>query len=160
MTAKPREPQPRSAAAVGCGTEIEYLSFFVDGQMFGLPLLSVQDVLDARTLTPIPLAPPEVAGALNLRGRIITAINTRRRLGLGGAAVEGRRMSVVVEHEGELYNLIVDRVGDVLHLSVEDCEENPATLDPMWRDLSTGIYRLENNLLVVLDVNKLLTFTT
>ncbi|TVR83775.1 MAG: chemotaxis protein CheW [Rhodospirillales bacterium] len=158
MTPQTQTSDVQCDAGFGGAAEIEYLSFFVDGQMFGLPLLSVQDVLDARTLTRIPLAPPEVAGALNLRGRIITAINTRRRLGMGDADPEGRRMSIVVEHEGELYNLIVDGVGDVLRLTSDMCEDNPATLDPMWRDLSGGIYRLETNLLVVLDVSKLLTF--
>lgn len=138
--------------------ELEFLSFFVDDQLFGLPLLRVQDVLDTRPLTRIPLAPLEVAGALNLRGRIITAIDARRRLNLRPRTGEGSHMSVVVEHEAELYNLIVDKVGDVLRLSDADFEQNPATLDTIWREFSTGVYRLDGDLMIVLDVPKLLAF--
>ena len=64
-------------------------------------------------------------------------------------------MSVVVEHEQELYSLIIDSVGDVLTLQNDNFQPNPATLDPLWRDISAGIYRLEGTLLVVLDVSKL-----
>jgi purine-binding chemotaxis protein CheW len=67
-------------------------------------------------------------------------------------------MSIVVDHRGELYSLMVDNVGEVLSLSSEDYESNPATLDIRWRDLSNGIYRLNNTLLVVLDVARLLNF--
>lgn len=147
-----------SSTDVTAGDDSDFLTFYVDGQLFGLPVLTVQDVLDARSLTRIPLAPAEVAGALNLRGRIITAIDVRRRLDLAAREDDKRTMSVVTEHEGELYNLIVDSVGDVLRLSDDDFEQNPATLDPVWRDFSQGIYRLQGALLVVLDVNKLLAF--
>lgn len=150
--------ETRWSGSSAAGNEQEFLSFFVDDQLFGLPLLRVQDVLDTRPLTRIPLAPPEVAGALNLRGRIITAIDARRRLNLRPQEGEGHHMSVVVEHETELYNLIVDKVGDVLRLSDADFEDNPATLDSMWREFSTGVYRLEGNLMIVLDVAKLLSF--
>ena len=69
-------------------------------------------------------------------------------------------MSVVVDHGGELYSLIVDSVGEVLSLPGSAFEPNPATLDPQWRDVATGIYRLDGALLVVLDVSRLLTFAS
>ena len=69
-------------------------------------------------------------------------------------------MSIVVDHNGELYSLMVDSVGEVLSVSDRDFERNPATLDPLWRDISVGIYRLDENLLVVLDVSRLLDFST
>ena len=141
---------------VAAGDDSDFLTFYVDGQLFGLPVLTVQDVLDARSLTRIPLAPPEVAGALNLRGRIITGIDVRRRLGLDVRDDGSRTMSIVAEHDCELYNLIVDSVGDVLRLTDDCFESNPATLDPKWREFSQGIYRLKGELLVVLDVDRLL----
>jgi purine-binding chemotaxis protein CheW len=118
----------------------------------------VQDVLGHQRITRIPLAPPEVAGSLNLRGRIVTAIDVRLRLGLPARSADKPGMSIVVDHRGELYSLMVDNVGEVLSLSSEDYESNPATLDIRWRDLSNGIYRLNNTLLVVLDVARLLNF--
>lgn len=136
---------------------IEYLTITIGDQMFGIPVLQVEDVLGEQNVTNIPLAPPEVAGSLNLRGRIVTAINVRRRLGLPDYENKNKAMSVVVEHENELYSLIIDEVGDVLALTDETYENNPATLNPTWREISAGIYRLEDKLLIIIDVPKLLS---
>ncbi|MBI2239239.1 MAG: chemotaxis protein CheW [Magnetospirillum gryphiswaldense] len=146
------------------GTELaaaetqDYVTMFIDGQMFGIAVLTVQDVLGPQKITRIPLAPREVAGSLNLRGRIVTAIDVRLRLGLKRPQDGNKGMSVVVEQSGELYSLMVDQVGEVLSLPVAKFERNPPTLDPMWREFSAGIYRLDDKLLVVLDVAKLLDF--
>lgn len=146
------------------GTELaapetqDYVTMFIDGQMFGIQVLTVQDVLGPQKITRIPLAPREVAGSLNLRGRIVTAVDVRLRLGLRNAAEDNKGMSVVVDQNGELYSLMVDQVGEVLTLPSAKFERNPPTLDPMWREFSAGIYRLEDKLLVVLDVAKLLDF--
>lgn len=137
----------------------DYVTMFIDRQMFGVPVLTVQDVLGPQRITRIPLAPPEVAGSLNLRGRIVTAIDVRPRLGLAKRSTTEKGMSVVVEFGGELYSLNVDSVGEVLSLPAAAFERNPPTLDPLWREYSAGIYRLENKLLVVLDVARLLDFT-
>ncbi len=134
----------------------EFVTITIKDQWFGIPVLTVQDVLDTQTITRIPLAPSEVAGALNLRGRIVTAIDVRRRLGLPDREAEADSMSIVVDHGGELYSLIVDSVGEVLGLSSADFERNPSTLDPTWRDVSAGVYQLEGKLLLVLDVEQLL----
>jgi len=134
----------------------EFLTFTIDQQTFGLPLEVVDDVLDMRPLTPVPLAPPEVAGSLNLRGRIITAVDVRRRLGLPAMSPGKPHMSIVTESDGELFNLIVDAVGEVIAASDDRFEENPVTLNEHWRTFSAGIYRLESKLLVVLKVEPLL----
>ena len=133
----------------------EYVTMTVVDQLFGIPVLTVQDVLGPQRITRIPLSPPEIAGALNLRGRIVTAIDVRRRLGLPPRTNEAS-MSVVVDHKGELYSLIVDAVGEVMSLPADAYERNPATLDPRWREVSGGIYRLKGKLLVVLEVPRLL----
>ncbi|MBI1301130.1 MAG: chemotaxis protein CheW [Alphaproteobacteria bacterium] len=133
----------------------DFLTVFIADQVFGIPVLQVQDVLREQKVTKIPLAPPEVAGSLNLRGRIVTAIDVRKRLGLEKSE-NTNSMSVVVEHNHELFSLIIDRVGDVLSLKNSAFEKNPGTLDPVWRDISTGIYQLQDSLLVVMDVSKLL----
>jgi purine-binding chemotaxis protein CheW len=136
----------------------DFVTMTIAEQLFGIPVLQVQDVLGHQRITRIPLAPPEVAGSLNLRGRIVTAIDVRLRLGLPARSADKPGMSIVVDHRGKLYSLMVDNVGEVLSLSSEDYESNPATLDIRWRDLSNGIYRLNNTLLVVLDVARLLNF--
>ena len=136
----------------------EYVTVTIANQMFGIPVLQVHDVLGSINLTTIPLAPPEVAGALNLRGRIVTCIDVRKRLGLPARDDSGQRMSVVVEHHGEPCALLIDTVGEVLNLKSEQLEMNPATLDPRWREVSSGIYRTQDNLLVILQIERLLDF--
>ncbi|MDJ0948527.1 MAG: chemotaxis protein CheW [Alphaproteobacteria bacterium] len=134
----------------------EFVTITIGEQWFGVPVLTVQDVLVAQKITSIPLAPPEVAGALNLRGRIVTAIDVRQRLRLPQRDPDQHSMSVVVDHGGELYSLIVDSVGEVLGLNKADFERNPSTLDAVWREVSAGVYQLEGKLLLILDVERLL----
>lgn len=134
----------------------EFLTVKIDGQMFGIPILQVQDVLGEIRVTRIPLAPPQVSGSLNLRGRIVTAIDVRKCLGLPPLENVEKRMSVVVSYDDELYSLIIDDVGDVLTLQDRDFEQNPATLDLVWKSVSLGVYRLDGQILVILDVPKLL----
>lgn len=129
-------------------------------QLFGIPVLTVQDVLGPQRITRIPLSPPEVAGSLNLRGRIVTAIDVRKRLGLRDKEDDEPGMSIVVDEGGELYSLMVDQVGEVLSVPKKAFEQNPATLDPRWREFSDGIFRLDKKLLVILDVTRLLDFTS
>jgi purine-binding chemotaxis protein CheW len=128
----------------------------VAGQRCGIPALAVRDVLGEQAITRIPLAPPEVAGSLNLRGRIVTAIDLRRRLHLPPAPPGTPRMSVVTEQGGELYALLVDEVAEVMTLASDTFEPTPPTLPPEWAAHSAGIYRLPAGLVVVLDVARLL----
>ena len=134
----------------------EFLIIHIGSQKFGVPVLQIQDVLGPQSITPIPLAPRGVAGALNLRGRIVTTIDVRESLNLKDISETSRNMSVVVEHDQELYSLVIDNVGDVLDLDDSLYENNPPTLEPGLKDVSSGIYRLENELLIILDVSKLL----
>ena len=105
-----------------------------------------------------PLAPPEVAGALNLRGRIVTAIDVRKRLGLPEREEDENSMSIVVEHQGEPYSLLIDSVGEVLSLDLNELQPTPVTLNSCWKEISGGVYRLENKLLVLMQIEQLLNF--
>jgi purine-binding chemotaxis protein CheW len=151
--------QSESAKVESAADRRDFVSVTIGDQLFGIPVLQVRDVLGAQRITRIPLAPAEVAGSLNLRGRIVTAIDVRIRLGLGPRPEGRQAMSVVIDHRGELYSLLVDGVGEVLSLAAGDAERNPATLDALWREVSAGIYRLDGALLVVLDVARVLDFS-
>lgn len=140
------------------GQTREFVTIMLGNQLCGIDVLKVQDVLGPQKITPVPLAPPEVSGLLNLRGRIVTAIDLRRRLGLGDREGDDKGMSVVVEHKGEMYSLSVDSVGEVLRLPVDSFERSPATLDAHWRRFSEGVYRLKEGLLVVLNDDGLLDY--
>lgn len=134
----------------------EFVTVTIADQLFGIPVLMVQDVLGPQRLTSVPLSPSEVAGVLNLRGRIVTAIDVRARLGLPAMEEGGAGMNVVVDHDGELYSLTVDAVGEVMALPKDTFEGNPSTLDPAWRAVSRGVYRLEGSLLIDVDVDRLI----
>ena len=141
------------------GEELEdFVTFTIGNQLFGIPVLRVQDILTLDQIAPIPLAPKEVRGSINLRGRIVTVIDVRVRLSLPRRenAGNGKNMGVTVEQDNDLYTLLVDQIGDVIGLSPTLYEKNPGTLDPKWRDFSNGVYRLEKQLLVVLDIDRLL----
>ncbi len=150
-------PQGTSERAAETGGEAHtFVTLTLADQLCGVPVLAVRDILAEQTITRIPLAPPEIAGSLNLRGRIVTAIDLRRRLNLPPAPAGLARMSVVAEQGGELYALLVDQVSEVLRLPAAACEANPPTLAPDWAAYSAAIYRLQGRLLVVLDVAQLL----
>ena len=134
----------------------EYVTAMIGGQLFGLPILRVQDVFIPERLTRVPLAPPEVAGVLNLRGRIVTLIDMRRSLGLEARKNEGQPMAIGVERAGESYGLLIDSVGEVLKLDDAAREANPVNLDPRLARVSAGIHRLEGQLLIVVDVDRVL----
>jgi purine-binding chemotaxis protein CheW len=133
-----------------------YVTLMLGDQLCGVPVLVVRDVLAGQSIARIPLAPPEVAGNLNLRGRIVTAIDLRQRLRLPPRAADAKPMSVVTEQGSELYALLVDQVSEVVSLRLADMESNPPTLPPIWSEHSLGIYRVSERLMVVLDVTRLL----
>jgi purine-binding chemotaxis protein CheW len=133
-----------------------YVTAMIDGQLFGLPIVRVQDVFIPERLTRVPLAPPEIAGVLNLRGRIVTLIDLRRRFGLGEHKEGGDVMAIGVESCGESYGLLIDRVGEVVELDGVAREPNPVNLDQRLAQMSSGIHRLDDQLLIVVDVDRVL----
>jgi purine-binding chemotaxis protein CheW len=134
----------------------EYVTAMIGGQLFGLPILRVQDVFFPERLTRVPLAPAEIAGVLNLRGRIVTLIDMRRCLGLERREDSAPPMAIGVELGFESYGLLIDSVGEVLKLDDDAREPNPINLDPRLARVCVGIYRLEGQLLMVVDVDRVL----
>ena len=138
------------------GLVAEYVTAVIGGQLFGLPISRVQDVFMPERTTRVPLASHEIAGVLNLRGRIVTVIDMRARLGLPKAEDGKMPMAVGVDLRGESYGLMIDQIGEVLRLPEEGKEENPVNLDPRMTKLAGGVHRLDGQLMVVLDVDRVL----
>ena len=147
--------QDNSAGAV-----TEYVTIMIGEQLFGLPISRVQDVFMPERLTRVPLASREVAGVLNLRGRIVTAIDMRARLGLPDAASDRPAMAVGVDLRGESYGLLIDSIGEVLKLADDSREVNPVNLDQRMTKMAAGVHRLDGQLMVVLDVDRVLEISS
>jgi purine-binding chemotaxis protein CheW len=139
----------------------DYVTLTLGEQMFGLPINRVHDVFNASQITHVPLAPREIVGLLNLRGRVVTALSLRARLGmpdLDRSQADVAEMAIGIEHGGEAYALMVDRIGEVLHLEADTFEPTPIHLDAAWVALARGVHRLADRLLVILDVDAVLDF--
>jgi purine-binding chemotaxis protein CheW len=134
----------------------EFVTFTVAGQTFGLPISRVQDVFKPSRITRVPLAGAEIAGVLNLRGRIVTAIDMRQRIEADRRENGATAMAIGIEAKGESFGLLVDAVGEVLNLADVEREPNPINLGGNLAALADGVYRLEGQLLVVLDVDRVL----
>jgi purine-binding chemotaxis protein CheW len=141
-------------------TEVEFVTAWIAGQLFGIPIARVHDVFEAERITHVPLAPPEISGVLNLRGRVVTALDMRRRLALPPRdnTTAKKQMAIGIDHGGEAYGLLVDSMGEVLKLASEALGPVPINLQKDWAAVSTGIYRLEDRLMIVLDVDAILDF--
>jgi len=138
----------------------DYVTFTTAEQIFGLPIARVQEVFRPARITRVPLAGAQIAGVLNLRGRIVTAIDMRSRLGLQAREEALAPMAIGIESRGESFGLLVDALGEVLRLSDSDIEANPINLDRKLAGVSAGVHRLDGQLLVALDVDRVLDVGT
>lgn len=138
--------------------ENQYVSFWVDNQLLGVPVNSVQEVLNPQSIASTPKARPEIAGLLNLRGQIVTAVNLRKRMGLPDLEGDAESMNVVIRLNEESFSLLVDEVGDVINVPAETMEPVPQTLDTRWKTVTQGVFRLEERLFIILNVGTILSF--
>ncbi|HVO36476.1 MAG TPA: chemotaxis protein CheW [Gemmatimonadales bacterium] len=145
-----------ASAVAAARDDTEYVTFRVADQWLGIPVVTVQEVLTAERIARVPLAPAEVAGFLNLRGQIVSAIDLRARMGLPPRDKDQRFMNVVVRDRDELFSFLVDEVGDVQTVGAEGLERPPVTLDPRWRQVCDGVVRRKTDLLVSVNAVKLL----
>src|SRR5215472_14380848 len=134
--------------------EHQYCTFYVAGHYFGLDVLKVQEIIRYQEMTRVPLAPPVVRGLINLRGQIVTAIDLRRRLELTERPPDQLPVNVVVRTDDGAISLLVDEIGDVLEVREKLFERPPDTLKGTARELIRGAYKLENGLLLILDVER------
>ena len=138
-------------APAGAGIR-QFATFLLDGLLFGVDVLTVQEVIRHQTMTRVPCAPAVVEGLINLRGQIVTAIDMRRRLGLPPAEGAALPMNVVVRAAEGVVSLLVDEIGDVVEVQPSQFETPPDTIAASVRAIVTGIYKLSDRLLLVADV--------
>jgi len=135
--------------------ENQFCTFYLEKLFFGIEVDKVQEIIRYQKITHVPLSSPEVAGLINLRSQIVTAIDLRRRLNLTDNKMEKLPLNVVVRFDDETISLLVDEVGDVIDVSQDNFEPPPETLRGKIRELIRGAYKLEKQLLLILDVEKI-----
>ena len=132
----------------------QYSTFFLNGLFLGVEVLKVQEVIRYQEMTRVPLAPDMIQGLINLRGQIVTAIDLRRRLELPPRPEGNLPMNVVVRSDDGAVSLLVDEIGDVVEIQDEAYERPPETLKGVARELVTGVYKLKERLLLILDTER------
>lgn len=132
----------------------QYATFHLGGLFLGVEVRQVQEVIRYQTMTPVPLAPPMIQGLINLRGQIVTAIDLRRRLALPPRPDDQLPMNVVVRGDDGAVSLLVDGIGDVVEIQDDAYERPPETLSGTARELVTGVYKLRDRLLLILDTER------
>ena len=129
----------------------QYVTFRAGGLFFGVDVLKVQEIIRYQSMTPVPLAPPAVRGLINLRGQIIAAVDLRSILKLEQRDNEDKPMNVVVRAGEETVSLLVDSIGDVIEVASGEYEPTPETVAPHIRSILHGVFKLSNELLLVLN---------
>ncbi|MEJ2227568.1 MAG: chemotaxis protein CheW [Alphaproteobacteria bacterium] len=138
--------------------ESSYFTVFVNNEIFGLPVENTHTIFRVTEVTPVPNGPADIAGLVNLRGKIVTAVSLRRRLNVPGEVDVQNALAIGIEHKGENFALVVDEVGDVLSLANSMQIPIPSHFDPHRSRLTTGLYRVNKLLIPVLDIEALFNF--
>ncbi|MBV8850887.1 MAG: chemotaxis protein CheW [Methylobacteriaceae bacterium] len=146
------KPLPGASAEQRCFTVID------GDEMFGLPVQSVQTIFRIGGVTPVPLGPADVEGLVNLRGRIVTAVSLKRRLGNAPLRSARGELAIGIEHDGENFALIVDEVGDVIPCDESATITRPPHIDPTRARLIRAYYRLDSGILPILDMDAVFDF--
>ncbi len=135
-------------------------TFYLDGVLFGIDVLHVQEILEAQEMTPVPLAAQVVRGLINLRGEIVMAVDLRDSLNLPLRDASDESMNVIVSDGEDLASFLVDETSDVLTVDTTQFELPPPTLSNEAVELIEGVYKLRDTLLIVLDTKKIIARTT
>jgi purine-binding chemotaxis protein CheW len=140
-------------------SKLQVTTFIVDNKLFGIPIQDVLEINKNLDLTPVPLAPDYIRGVLNLRGQIVTALDLRRRLKMSAKDVDDVRQfhNVIIGNRNDSLSLLVDEIGDVLDIPANIIEEPPETIKGMDAKFVKNVCKLQKELLVVLDTQKIQT---
>ena len=137
--------------------EIQWVTFHIDNEVYGITVMQVMEVLRYVDLTPVPGAPDYVLGIINLRGNVVTVIDTRKRFSLPSKEVDDMSRIVIIESEGQVLGMLVDCVAEVVYLRESEIEMAPNVGNEESSRFIQGVHSDGDTLLILVDVNKLLT---
>jgi purine-binding chemotaxis protein CheW len=141
------------------GRILQLVTFKLDNEEFGVDILKVQEINKMIDITRIPNAPSFVEGVINLRGKIIPIVDLRKRLGFDGRSFDKSTRIIVVELDGMVLGFIVDSVSEVLRISENTVEPPPSLVSGIESEYIEGVGKLENRLLILLELKKVFTST-
>lgn len=140
-------------------SDLQFCTFFLGDELYGLDVLKVQEIVQPHVMTPVPLAHRAIRGMINLRGQIVMAVDLRRQLGMPECRDFRDQFNVVVDSDDGAISLLVDEIGEVVSVKQEQFERSPETLAGPARELVTGVYKLQDKLLLALDLKKVVDAT-
>lgn len=144
---------PRGGGKSQSGSR-QFSTFYVAGRLYGIDVTRVQEVVRPMHITPIPLAPEYVVGLINLRGQVTTAIGLRELFGIKVSPSQ-EFMNVVCRIDGSLISLQADEIGDVVEVMEKDFELTPQTVPTEVRQFMSGIYKISDSLLSIIDIDRI-----
>jgi len=136
---------------------IQWVTFKLDGEAYGINVMQVQEVLRVTEITPVPGAPSYILGIINLRGNVVTVLDTRMRFGLPPHETDDASRVVIIESNGNVLGILVDSVAEVVYLRASQIESAPKVGNDESAKYIQGVYSSEGSLLILVDVNKLLS---
>ena len=138
-------------------TILRWVTFYLDNEKYGINVMQVQEVLRVTEIAPVPGAPEYVLGIINLRGNVVTVIDTRKRFGLAPRELDDAARIVIVESNDQVVGIMVDSVAEVVDLKVSEVEAAPNVGTEDSSRFIQGVASQEGELLIIVDLNKLLT---
>lgn len=142
---------------VSMSRETHVVGFRVGRETYGIPIAALHEIVRVPEVTAVPDAPAHVEGVINLRGKIVSVVDLRKRFGQPAAALNRHNRILVVEHRGRLAGMIVDSASEVLKIPDTEIETAPAMMKEGGLDCVTGLGKYKGRLIILLDVNKVLT---
>ncbi|MFN2339561.1 MAG: chemotaxis protein CheW [Gammaproteobacteria bacterium] len=136
---------------------VQWVTFRLDEEIYGINVMQVQEVLRVSEIAPVPGAPEYVLGIINLRGNVVTVIDTRERLGLSSKEVDDSTRIVIIEADKQVVGILVDSVAEVVDLPMSEVESAPNVGNDESSRYIQGVASHDDQLLILVDLNKLLT---
>jgi len=157
MSNKIRSPKSKEAVLDGDDPVLQWVTFQLDEETYGINVMQVQEVLRHSEIAPVPGAPDYMLGIINLRGNVVTVIDTRTRFGLPSAEVSESTRVVIIEADQQVIGILVDSVAEVVYLRSSDIDSAPNVGTEESARFIQGVSNREGELLILVDLNKLLT---
>ncbi len=151
---------PRSENHIKTDRELEVATFYVGDMLMGIDIQQVQEINCQHDVTEVPHAPEYVRGVLNLRGEVVTVVDLRKILGLDASDMGNANRNIIVQSQEERIGLLADKIADVVYADASELEAPPANIGGIDGKFFKGIYKLEKELLVILDCDEVLDLET